>query len=254
MPIERTKTGIKGLDELIEGGFPTGNTILVTGTPGTGKTIFGLEYVYNGVTKFKERSLYVSFEQPVKMLVQQAKQFGWDLESLMEKGAFQVDYIPIKDLKPDTADMLVKKIQKEKIRRLVVDSISTLAINAPIYMSVKDISLVDIMKGQSFFSPPILGDLIVKRFIYNFVDALHIMDHTCTTLLLSESAERGEYLSRDTVSEFIVDGVILITFESMGGAFSRSLSVRKMRHTKNDEDVHPLEISSKGLVVHKLET
>ena len=54
------------------------------------------------------------------------------------------------------------------------------------------------------------------------------------------------------ISEFLCDGVVLLNFESLGGEFSRSLLVRKMRHTKNEEDIHPLEISKKGLVVHKL--
>ena len=141
---------------------------------------------------------------------------------------------------------------KEKIHRLVIDSISTLAINAPIYTFMTDTALIDISNGRSFFSPPIVGDFIVKRFIYSFIDDLRNVDH-CTTIMISESPEKGEYLSRDTISEFVCDGIIHIVFESMGGEFSRSLLVRKMRHTKNDEDIHPLEINNKGLVVHSTE-
>jgi KaiC/GvpD/RAD55 family RecA-like ATPase len=248
----RVATGIKGFDELVEGGFPAGSTVLLTGTPGTGKTIFGLEYIYNGITKFNERGLYVSFEQPVRAIIEQARRFGWDLEPLIENDSLAIEYIPVSHLTPNTADLIIQKLAKEKRRRLVIDSLSTLAINAPIYTAVKDVSLVDIMEEKAFFSPPIMGDYIVKRFIYKFVDSLRVMDHICTSMLISESSEKGEYLSRDTVSEFVADGVILVTFDPMGGEYSRNLIVRKMRNTKNDEDIHPLEISDKGMIVHNI--
>lgn len=61
--MERVATGIKGFDNLIEGGFPKGSAILLSGTPATGKTIFALEYLVNGARKFNERGLYVTFEE-----------------------------------------------------------------------------------------------------------------------------------------------------------------------------------------------
>jgi circadian clock protein KaiC len=249
--IERVKTGIRGFDELVQGGIPKGNTILLTGTPGTGKTIFGLEFLCNGAVQFKEKGLYVSFEQNTNSLIDQASSFGWDLESLIKKGQLEIIYIPISEIDKRTSSKILEKIAKEKIKRLVIDSISTLSVNAPIYGFMTDQTLIDVEKRRSFLSPPIIGDFIVKRFIYSFIDELHAAN-ACTTLMISESAEKSEYLSRDTVSEFISDGVVLFTFESMGGEFSRSLVVRKMRNTKNDEDVHPLEISGKGLVVHSI--
>lgn len=60
---ERVKTGIEGFDQLVQGGFPRGSTVLLCGSPGTGKTIFGLEYLFNGASKFKEKGLYVTFDQ-----------------------------------------------------------------------------------------------------------------------------------------------------------------------------------------------
>ena len=71
--------------------------------------------------------------------------------------------------------------------------------------------------------------------------------------MVSEASEADGYISRDTISEFMCDGVVLVKFESMGGDYSRSLIVRKMRNTKNDEDVHPVEISEKGIIIHKIE-
>lgn len=250
--IERVKTGIKGFDELVQGGFPRGSTILLTGTPGTGKTIFGLEFIYNGVTQFKEKGLYITFEQTIESVKNQAVALGFNLDSLIRKGDLEILYIPVGEIDKRTASKIIEKVRKQKINRLVIDSISTLSINAPVYSYMSDQTLIDLEKGKSFLSPPIVGEFITKRFIYSFIDELHIGDG-CTTLLISEASEKGEYLSRDTVSEFVCDGVVLFTFESMGGEFSRSLLVRKMRNTKNDEDVHPLEISNNGLVVHSIE-
>ncbi|MCH7500542.1 MAG: hypothetical protein IH886_11130, partial [Nitrospinae bacterium] len=83
-----------------------------------------------------------------------------------------------------------------------------------------------------------------------FVDKLRELSYT-TSLLISQPAN-PESLSGDAISEFTCDGVVHVVFESMGGEFSRNLLIRKMRQTKNDEDIHPLEISKTGLIVHTL--
>ncbi|UCC92018.1 MAG: AAA family ATPase [Candidatus Aenigmatarchaeota archaeon] len=61
--IERIKTGIRGRDEIMKGGIPKGQLVLLSGTCGTGKTTFCSHYVYNGLTKFKENGIYLSFEE-----------------------------------------------------------------------------------------------------------------------------------------------------------------------------------------------
>ena len=248
---QRVKTGIRGFDELVEGGFPKGKTILFSGTPGTGKTIFGLEYLYRGALQFKEKGMYVTFEETSEEIKQQALQFGWDMEKLEKQKLVKLMGISAKKINMDTAHMIIDICKKEKIKRLVIDSLSTLSINAPIYSVRDSLDIKEVMDDNVFFSPPIVGDLLVKRFIYNFIDDLKEIPDT-TKMLISE-ARSEEHMSRDSLSEFLADGVVLITFESLGGAYSRSLLVRKMRQTKNDEDIHPLEISKDGLVVHSLE-
>lgn len=246
----RVKTGIKGFDELVQGGLPAGFTVLVTGTPGTGKTLFTLEYLYNGASKFRERSMYVTFEQNLDDIRKQAKLVGLDLKKFESNGLLTLIYIPIVELNAETIGRIKKEAIKRKVKRLVIDSLSTLSINAPIYSPIKDLALRDIMNYKAFFSPPILGEFVVKRFIYSFIDELKQIG--CTTLIISESPEKGDYLSRDTVSEFLSDGVLLLTFESMGGEFPRSLLIRKMRGTKHSVDIHPIEVGTKGLVIHNV--
>jgi len=247
----RTATGIPGFDELVEGGFPENSSILICGGPGCGKTIFCMQYLINGVNQFNENGLYVTFEQRREDLLKQAKQFGWDLEGLEKKGKLKIIAMPVEEITKDTMKDIQKIVKANNIKRLVVDSLSTLVINAPIYTTPNELAVQDVVGGNIVFSPPIIGDYIVKRFVYSFIEKLRELN--CTSLLISEASQSGEYISRDTLSEFACDGIVLISFESMGGAYSRSLIVRKMRSTKNNEDVHPVEISQKGIIVHKIE-
>jgi circadian clock protein KaiC len=246
----RVPTGIPGFDDLVEGGFPQNASILVCGGPGTGKTIFCMEYLIRGIMDFNEKGLYVTFEQRADALREQGKQFGWDLEALEKKGMLKILAVPAVDIKRNIIDNIRNIVKKEGIKRLVVDSLSTLVVNAPIYVEPNELAVKDVVGENVVFSPPIIGDYIVKRFIYDFIDELRELD--ATSLLISEASQGGEYITRDTLSEFVCDGVVLITFESMGGAYSRSLIIRKMRQTKNDEDVHPVEISKSGMIVHKI--
>lgn len=247
----RVKTGIPGFDDLVQSGFPLNSSILVCGGPGTGKTIFCLQFLVAGARDNKEKSLYVTFEQRAEALREQAKQFGWDLSSLEKQGLLQIISIPLEKITERTIKDIQQIVKKEGIKRLVVDSLSTLVVNAPIYTTPSELAVKDVMGENIIFSPPIIGDFIVKRFIYSFIEQLRSLN--CTSLLISEASQSGEYISRDTLSEFVCDGVVLITFESLGGEFSRSLIVRKMRSTKNDEDVHPVEISTRGIIVHQIE-
>ena len=170
----------------------------------------------------------------------------------MEKeGKIKLLSVPTSKLKRETLEEIRIIVKKEKIKRLVIDSLSTLVINAPIYTTPSELSVQDVVGDNIIFSPPVIGDYVAKRFIYQLIESLRDLD--CTTILISEAAEKGEYITRDTLSEFACDGVIILSFESMGGDYSRSLIIRKMRGTKNDEDVHPVEISKKGITVHKIE-
>lgn len=230
----RTKTGIKGFDNLIEGGFPKGSAILLGGTPGTGKTIFALQYLHNGMEKFNEPGLYVTFEEKAEKLREQALQFGWDFAKLESSSNVKIWYIPTTTLTKNTIEEIITFVKDNKIKRLVIDSLSTLSINIPTtHTNVGEVT-----------------DYSIKQFIYFFLDKLRELQDT-TTILISQTP-RTDSLSGDSISEFVCDGVINVVFESMGGEFSRNLLVRKIRQTKHDEDIHPLEISRHGLIVHTL--
>lgn len=232
--MDKVKTGIKGFDKLVDGGFPRGKSILLSGTPGTCKTIFALQFLHNGAVESKEKGLYISFEERAQSLKNQALQFGWDFDRLEKNGMVKIISIPPKSIKESTAAEIIKMANEGNVKRLVVDSLSVLSINAPTtYTKVSE-----------------LTNISIKRFMYRFINDLRDSNSSITSLLISQTTN-GQ-LSRDTVSEFICDGIIHISYESLGGDYSRSLIIRKMRETNNDEDIHPLEIGKNGLIVHDL--
>ena len=231
MKMKRTKTNISGFDNLIEGGFPEESNVLLTGTPGTGKTIFSLEYIYNGAIKEKEKGIYFTFEEKKKSLIDQAKQFGWDLEKQEKKGNIKIISIGTDDISKNTINEIIEIVKNTKSKRIVIDSITTLSFLTP------EVSLGGNINNHT-----------IKRFLYSFLTKLKEIDKL-TSIIISQKDEKIS----NNVSEYLCDGVINIEYESLGGDFSRNLTIKKMRKTKNDEDLHPLEISNKGIIIHSLE-
>ena len=182
--------------------------------------------------------------------MKQAIQFGWNLIELEQKGMLQIMAIPAWEISHNTLQEIKEKANKEKIQRIIVDSLTTLAINAPILTNMNNLSVQQVLEQSTIFSPPIIGDFVLKQFIYSFISKL--ADIEATTILISDTSSSGDYMTIDTVSEYAADGVVLINFETLGGAYSRTLLVRKMRQTHNDEDIHPLEIGKEGIVVHTI--
>ncbi len=119
----RVKTHIKGFDRLIEGGFPSGSVILLTGGPGTGKTTFGLEYLYRGAMH-GERGLYVGTEQGLDDLKRQALRYGWKLDDLITTGLLDFAFLSFTSGKCKITE-LEKTLKKFKPKRLVIDSLTT---------------------------------------------------------------------------------------------------------------------------------
>ncbi|MBU4351960.1 MAG: AAA family ATPase [Nanoarchaeota archaeon] len=230
---ERVKTGIPGFDELVLGGIPRGKIVLLSGTPGTCKTIFGLQFLYNGATMFNEKGLFVTIEERVEGLKEQARQFGWDFDSLEKQGIIKLLRLDSANIKGITSKEIMKYAQRNNVKRLVLDSLSALAINTPNVYS----------EGKS------MSDIKVMQFIYCFINDLK--KDGMTTFLISQT--QGDELSRDSVSEFTCDGIVYIKYENLGGEYSRHLMIRKMRETKHSEDIHPIEISKDGLILHKME-
>ena len=230
--MKRIKTYIKGFDELIEGGFPQDSSILLSGNPGTGKTIFSLEYLYNGALKDGEIGIYFTFEEKKKSLLEQAKQFGFDFEKYEKKGLLNIISIGSKDISLTTIEYIEEIIVKSKAKRVVIDSLTTLSYLTPEHVTTGDVTIFSI-----------------KKFLYDFITTLK---NKSGTHFLCVSQKEDQHC--DKISRYLCDGVIDIEYESLGGEYSRSLSIKKMRKTKNNDDLHSLEIKDKeGIIIHSLD-
>src|SRR5260370_27585545 len=84
------KTGIKGLDDILLGGIPRTNVVLLQGVTGSGKTLMGLEFIYNGIVQYNEPGIIVVFETSPNKLVRDAAGFGWNLDELQDQKNLQI--------------------------------------------------------------------------------------------------------------------------------------------------------------------
>ena len=122
--VSRVSTGVPGLDELLAGGIPDGFNVLLSGAPGTGKTILGLQFIHEGVKK-GEPGCYVTFEQFKEEVMAQAEQFGWD--AIRDENLFSLLSIKKKNIQ-SFINYLSDEVDSKKVKRLVIDSLSVLAV------------------------------------------------------------------------------------------------------------------------------
>lgn len=138
--IERVKTGVPGLDELVEGGFPKGDTILVAGKAGTGKSTLAIQFLYNGAEQYGETGVLVTLEEPPRLIKRNMMNFGMDLAKMeKERKLVIVDLSPSKEVTPVTMGefpsfdlsgleaIIMSHVKKLKATRVVIDTLSILA-------------------------------------------------------------------------------------------------------------------------------
>src|SRR6476619_6745882 len=93
--LKKTETGIDGFDEITDGGLPTGRTTLVCGGPGSGKTLFSMEFLVNGALNYNEPGVFIAFEEKAEELTQNVASLGFDLEKMQKEKRLRIDYVHI---------------------------------------------------------------------------------------------------------------------------------------------------------------
>jgi len=244
MAVNRVTTGIDSLDELLQGGLPENSITLVSGPAGAGKSLLAMQYLYKNALK-KKKGAYFSFEENTDDLQIEAAQIGVDFKKTPESVEFfkmsPFDYDQI------TTD-LKKTLSKKKIKTAVIDSISTLASFSNHY----DTSLPDVLndeKQEIQLQPQMRleGDAAVKAMLFDLVKIFK--ESGVTVWWLSELPQQSNYYSRDTESEFLADGVILLENNAIGQKVNRLLSVKKMRKTKHITTPNTMEITENGITL-----
>lgn len=235
LPLERTKTGIPGLDEITGGGYPQGATILVCGGSGTGKTIFCTQFLHSGITQ-NEPGIFVTLEERPSDLREEMLSMGWDLAEHERNGdLIIVDGASLKTLMPPyeyslsegfNVDNVVfeiyKAARKINAKRLVIDSLPG--------MELRFNGLSEFRQALSRLS-------------------FLLLELDVTSLMTTESVDPS-LISRYGIEEFIVKGVIVLSLEEDGPQLKRFLRVRKMRGTMHSLRSIPFEITEKGAVLY----
>lgn len=221
----RISTGVKGLDELIEGGLIPGRVYLVTGPPGSGKTTLALHFLLDGAKK-GEKCLYVSLVQKPEDVVRDMARYDPSILAYAKKWKLILyDLGPIlwrETAKVPTWRSVLSRIKElaedEKIDRLVIDPLT--AIEFPSQNSAeKRTELARFIRG---------------------IENLGI-----TALLVDEMTEMDRY----SEEHYLVSGVIMMHYFMYNNRMIRAIQILKMRGTKHDPDLKKLEFSDNGLVV-----
>lgn len=224
----RVPTGISGLDKLIQGGLVKGSTYLVAGQTGTGKSIFSMQYLLEGLRR-GETCVYLSLEQRIDELLDDMTNFEWgaEVKKYYDSGKLLVASAEPSSVK-DLQDASLAYISKQKATRFVLDSLTVAALGWKV-------SSMDMGK--------------IRSEIFSYLRSIE--NTGVTSLLISEiSEDETKKLSMFGFEEFVVDGVIVLHYlDYAAGGMPRSLMIRKMRRTDHGTEIYPFSIGKSGITV-----
>jgi circadian clock protein KaiC len=228
--IERVTTGIMGLDKSIEGGFVKGSVVLLTGGTGTGKTTFCTQFLLEGLKK-GEPGIYITFEEDPDDIRADVERYGFDFSPYEKKGIFKFVYQNPFEVS-DITSTVVDAINSINAKRAVLDPISLMG------MYVKD--------------PAVLRKRLFG--IIRMLKKTNVTSIITSEILDGDMEEERGNLSREGVTEFVADSVIVLQHVGIGGESFGNLQIRKMRRTKHEHGWFPTNITKSGLTVSKDET
>jgi KaiC domain protein len=227
MALSRVRTGVPGLDEMLQGGFPEGHMVVVMGSFGTGKTTLGLQFLMEGLSQ-GEHCIFISLEEDKDSVVKNASSFGWDLSGPVDEkklGLFKLEPSDAKTTITRIRSELPKFVKSFGAKRVVIDSVSLL---------------------NMMFS----DDSDRRSNLFNLTQLLRTTG--ATSILTAEVKDENPRSSRDGLAEYTADGVLLLQSDENRESGEVQLTVRvlKMRRTAHSRRVKPYSITDKGLVVH----
>jgi KaiC/GvpD/RAD55 family RecA-like ATPase len=222
--MDRVKTGISGLDEMLNGGIPAGRHVALYGGPGAGKTSFCFEYLYQGA-KMGENGLYISLEETADDIVENMK----STFPLLTDTATLVEEKKLELIKPEKLDL-------EEVANLLEDRITSNGIKRAVIDSATMIRL-------SFKS-----DVEYRQTLFEFLSLLRNLDVTTITTVEATSARREEM--RFDIEHFVMDGIINLYNLDRDDRRVRALEIFKMRGTDHSRDLVPFKVTPSGIKVY----
>ncbi len=231
--MDRTNTGIKGLDEILNGGFPKNRTIMVAGGPGSAKSTFCMQFLCNGARDYDEPGIYVTLDESPENLIVDLSYYGFGIDDLVENGMLTFLDLSLKatekgggptnnrmdiDILSKTLSLVKKKVDA---KRIVIDPLTAMMIS---------LDTNEIREKLTVFA--------------NFSNELK-----CTTLMASEIPTGKETISLFGIEEFIVDGVVILHHIQQKDVRIRGIEILKMRGTEHGHRIYPINFTKQGLEV-----
>ena len=216
---ERVKTGISGFDRLIEGGLIKNSSVLLRGKAGSGKTIFGLQYLVYGALN-GEPGIILSIEEKKKDLFREGAGFGWNLEFLENQNKLAV--IEKQTQYSLTIHELEKTAEEIRAKRAVIDSVPALFTSYPNELQQSEL-----------------------RSAFHLLCNVLTESCGCTSILISETDWSDQYL----YEEYVPKGVIELNSKMMEGISRKFLLIKKMRETRHSKREHLYEITDSGFTL-----
>lgn len=225
----KTPTGVEGLDEITEGGFPKGRPTLICGGAGCGKTLLSMQFLIKGITEFNEPGVFMSFEEPSHDLTLNVRSLGFDLEQLKAEKKLVVDHVRVERSEIEEAGeydldglfiRLGYAIDSIKATRVVLDTIESL---------FSGLSNQSILRAE------------LRRLF-------HWLKEKGVTAVIT--GERGESsLTRQGLEEYVSDCVILLDHRVIEQVSTRRLRIVKYRGSTHGTNEYPFLIDEDGISV-----
>jgi circadian clock protein KaiC len=227
--IPKSLTGIKGLDEITEGGLPQGRPTLICGGAGSGKTLIGMEFLVRGAMQFEEPGVFMAFEETAEELTANVRSLGFDLDDLVKKNLLLVDHVWVERSEIeetgeyDLEGLFIRlglAIDSIGAKRVVLDTLETL---------FSGLSNVAIVRAE-------------LRRLFRW-----LKDKGVTAVI---TAERGSgSLTRHGLEEYVSDCVILLDHRVAENISTRRLRIVKYRGTTHGTNEYPFLIDDGGISV-----
>ena len=228
--LQKALTGIQGLDEITGGGLPSGRPTLVSGGAGSGKTMFGLEFLVRGAMEYGEPGVFISFEETIPDLTKNAASLGFHLDRLVADKKLFIDHVHISRSEiAETGEYdldglfirIADAVQRVGAKRVVLDTIEALFGELP--------------------NPGILRAEIRRLFAW-------LKDKGLTTVITAER-DRPDKLTRHGIEEFVSDCVIVLDNRVREEISTRRLRIVKYRGSTHGTNEYPFLIDEHGISV-----
>ncbi len=225
--LPRTPFGIGPLDAMLDGGVVRGSATVVEGAPGTGKTTLGLQFIVNGIEKYQEPGLILTFEEFPAQYYHDALNFGWDLKKYEEQGMLRLIFTDPESALKELAEVgggLENLVDEMGVKRCLVDSLTHFEYSVGAGEDLREV--------ENAF----IGSL--KR-------------EGLTALLLRENSNLLGGTHSLSQAPFIADNYFILRYVEIDSAISKALLVLKMRGSRHDKTIRQFSIGPRGLEIRE---